>query len=193
MNYYNNKNRISGIYKITNIVNNKCYIGQSISIKNRWWDHENLLTRNKHHSFHLQRSWNKYGKENFKFEILEICPDEELNEKEIKFVNLYKVNDRKFGYNINEAGNAWSKERKEKMKLIFKNSKKRKLANKLSGLNKRGIGKVTLKYSLTGEFIEEYTCIKLAAESENLDKSAVAKCCKGKLNKTGNFIFKYKD
>lgn len=68
----------SGIYKIINIVNEKCYIGSAVNFKQRWMDHKKLLNKNKHHSKHLQNTWNKYSKDNFKFEILLTCEKEEL-------------------------------------------------------------------------------------------------------------------
>lgn len=193
MSYSKRNNAICGIYKITNIVNNKVYIGESLSIKDRWWIHNNELSKNKHHSYHLQRSYNKYGKYNFKFEILEQCNKEELFIKQDKYILRYKSDNRKFGYNILKAGNKWSDEHMLRMKTIFNNSTKRIESNILSGINKRGIGKNVIKYSIDGKFICEYTSIKLAAESELLDKSCVGKCCKRKINKCGNFIFRYKD
>lgn len=67
---------ISGVYRIINTVNEKCYIGSSGDIKRRWRDHKTRLRRGKHCNQHLQRAWNKYGEENFKFEIIEAIPTE---------------------------------------------------------------------------------------------------------------------
>lgn len=72
-----------GIYKITNLVNNKCYIGQSINIHNRWKQHKSALTSNRHHSIKLQNSWNKHGYLNFKFEVIEECEVSKLNDREL--------------------------------------------------------------------------------------------------------------
>lgn len=60
-----------GIYKITNLKNNKVYIGQSENLNNREWNHFYWLDRGEHHNEHLQKSYNKYGKGNFIFETLE--------------------------------------------------------------------------------------------------------------------------
>ena len=60
----------SGIYKITNKIDGKCYIGQSSNIKKRFKDHRYDLKYNKHDNPYLQNAYNKYGKDNFKFEIL---------------------------------------------------------------------------------------------------------------------------
>ena len=91
-----NKN-ICGIYKITNIINEKVYIGQSINILRRWNEHIRELNKNLHVNKYLQSSWNKYGEENFKFEIVEECKIEELNEKEVYYINKY--NSYRNGYN----------------------------------------------------------------------------------------------
>lgn len=63
----------TGIYSIQNVKNGKRYIGSSYDIKNRWWQHKRQLQQQKHHSFILQRAWNKYGEELFIFEVLLYC------------------------------------------------------------------------------------------------------------------------
>lgn len=88
-----------GIYKITNILNNKVYIGQSISIKNRWCNHKEKLRKNLH-TKHFQSSWNKYGEDCFIFEVLEECSIEDLNEKESFYIDKYKSINPEFGYNL---------------------------------------------------------------------------------------------
>lgn len=82
-----------GIYKITNLVNNKSYIGQSIHIEKRWQEH----CRNSSNSL-IAQEIKLFGKENFSFEILLECSKEQLNEKEefyIKYFNTIYPN----GYN----------------------------------------------------------------------------------------------
>lgn len=62
---------MTGIYKITCLVNNKSYIGQSTSIKRRWATHKRELASGIHYNRYLQNAYNKYGKDNFTYEILE--------------------------------------------------------------------------------------------------------------------------
>ena len=81
---------LSGIYKITNKVNGKFYIGSSCNLQKREWQHFNQLKRNKHSSNKLQNSYNKHGKTNFEFEILVICPDIYLVKLEQWFIDNLK-------------------------------------------------------------------------------------------------------
>lgn len=80
----------SGIYKIINILNNKFYIGSSVDLKKRFREHIRRLKRNTHHCVYLQNSFNKYGENNFKFEIIEYCDILELKIKEQYYLdNLF--------------------------------------------------------------------------------------------------------
>lgn len=66
-----NENRIAGVYKITNKINNKVYIGESLNVHRRWKEHRDSLRQNQHHSHKLQSDYNKYGSRNFIYEIIE--------------------------------------------------------------------------------------------------------------------------
>jgi len=94
-----------GIYKITNTLDGKLIIGQSNDIKGRWRGYKSELRRNIYHNPYLQSAWNKYGEQNFTFEILLECPKENLNEEEIRLIKEYKSNNRDFGYNLEDGGN----------------------------------------------------------------------------------------
>ncbi len=67
----------SGVYKIENLVNGKCYVGSAVNIEQRWGRHRTDLNCNKHHCIHLQRSYNKYGKENFIYSVVEHVENKE--------------------------------------------------------------------------------------------------------------------
>lgn len=86
------KDKKCGIYKITNLITNECYIGQSVDISSRWKTHiknglgiETAFTTNK-----LYRSMQKYGIQNFTFELIEECNKEQLNEKEKFYIEANK-------------------------------------------------------------------------------------------------------
>jgi len=99
----------SGIYKITNLLNDKVYIGSSANkIIRRFSAHIRLLLNNKHHSVYLQNSFNKNNKnfENYKFEIIELVDPVKCIEREQYYIDLYKSSSPKFGYNRSPtAGN----------------------------------------------------------------------------------------
>lgn len=88
-----------GIYKITNLKNNMCYVGQSVDIAERWKQHikrgvgADTPTRNK-----LYPAMLADGVENFTFELLEECPANQLNEREDYWQEVYHARD--FGYSI---------------------------------------------------------------------------------------------
>lgn len=98
------KMKVVGIYKILNIKNNKCYVGSSINIKDRWSKHKQHLNKQKHHNFHLQKSWSLNGAENFIFEIIEqydnAITSEFLDCRETYWINFYKSDNEEFGYNL---------------------------------------------------------------------------------------------
>ena len=73
-----------GIYKIQNLINGKVYIGQSVHIEKRWLEHSQKNKRSL-----ISKAIQKYGKENFSFQILEECSQEQLNEKENYYIRLY--------------------------------------------------------------------------------------------------------
>ncbi len=90
------------IYKITNLVNNKVYIGQTTrSIEERWADH----CSNRKKTSLISSAIIKHGKENFTIEILESCSDlETLNLKEKEYIQLYKSMNLDIGYNLMTGG-----------------------------------------------------------------------------------------
>ena len=105
------------IYRITNTINNKMYIGQTIqkNPKMRWYDHC-ARTRNGQNN-HLYNSMRLYGVENFVWEVIDSANNlNELNLKEQHWLDEYrKITEV---YNIREAGNnkTHSEKSKEKMK-----------------------------------------------------------------------------
>lgn len=80
---------ISGIYIILNTKNGKVYIGQAVDFGERWYVHRAALKNNRHKNRHLQAAWNKYGAKVFKFQRLEHCPIEQLDEREQHYLDVY--------------------------------------------------------------------------------------------------------
>ena len=89
----------TGIYKITNIENGMCYVGQAVNIAERWKQHikrgvgAEQPTRNK-----LYPAMLSIGVENFTFEIIEECPASKLNDREDYWQDFFKA--KEFGYSI---------------------------------------------------------------------------------------------
>ena len=92
------------IYKIENLVNNKKYIGITENPEQRKNNHFTKLRHNKHCNIRLQNAWNKYGEDNFKFEIIfELdCEKEEAYKCEEAFIE--KEKGYTGGYNGNRGG-----------------------------------------------------------------------------------------
>jgi group I intron endonuclease len=64
----------SGIYKIQSVVDpTRVYIGSAVDIKRRWYFHYKQLREGKHHSIKLQRHYDKYGKDDLLFTVIEFC------------------------------------------------------------------------------------------------------------------------
>jgi len=89
-----------GIYKIQNTVNGKIYIGSSVNLESREYKHFWMLGRNNHDNEYLQHSYNKYGKESFKFEVIEECVDNDLINRENYYIDFYRSNILEFGFNL---------------------------------------------------------------------------------------------
>lgn len=91
--------RNCGIYKIENTKNGKVYIGSSKRLNGRKYDHFYNLENKKHGNKYLQNSFNKHGEDNFKFEVLMYCSEDNLEFYEQKAMDEYNACNSKYGYN----------------------------------------------------------------------------------------------
>lgn len=157
---------MTGIYKITNLINNKIYIGQSLNIELRYNAHINyaLNKLSKEYNTPIHNAIRYYGKNNFKLEILELCSAQELDKREKYYISFYKATDREIGYNLTIGGEG----------------------------GHRTNCKSILQYDLDGHFIQEWNSIWEAAESLNIKESNIRACCCGQKS-AGGFQWKYKD
>lgn len=197
---------MKGIYKITNITNNKFYIGSSVNINKRKLHHLHLLRNSKHGNTYLQKSWNKYGEKSFDFEILEFC--ENIIEREQYYIDTLKPT-----YNLNPVagsclGRKHYKETKDKIGKGNKNKIRSKelkdlwskikkenprpehynlIVNKAKEVNSKKI----LQLDKQENFIKEWNSLSECAKTLNLDVSTISKVCKNKLKTHKGFIFKY--
>lgn len=92
-----------GIYKITNNINGKIYIGQSNNIQRRFSEHQNRGATSR---ILVDIAIQRYGKENFNFEIIEECSIEQLNQKETYWITYF--NSIENGYNCSVGGDQQS-------------------------------------------------------------------------------------
>lgn len=196
----------SGIYLIRNKVNNKVYVGSTVkSLRSRLKRHLIILRLNKHHSAHLQRAYNKYGKESFEFKILEIVDNKNnILQREQYWIDYYKSTGL---YNISPtAGSALgikaSEERLAKMrKLKPSEETKRKISISLKERYKEGMlppanrnkWKMVYQFTKEGVFIQSFPSTMAAARALHLDDTHISACCnhRGKLKTAGGFLFSF--
>jgi len=122
------KQKISGIYKITNKINNKYYIGSSVDIigkQGRFNNHIWKLIGNRHDNEHLQNAWNKYGIDVFVFEIIEIIDISKLISREQYYLDC--ITDKNLVYNISFIA--------DRVEMTLNVKKKISINNKVSYLD----------------------------------------------------------
>lgn len=95
---------MTGIYKITNKINGHCYVGQSVDIRKRWTKHRNASTKETPYPLYL--AFDKYGIDNFDFEIIEECTTEMLDDREKYWIAYY--DSYRNGYNQTAGGQGQS-------------------------------------------------------------------------------------
>lgn len=91
-----------GIYRITNNLNGKTYVGQSVDIAERFRQHIKCGLGIDTPNNKLYKAMLEDGVENFSFEVLEYCTVENLNTNEVYWIKYYKA--QEFGYNMNKGG-----------------------------------------------------------------------------------------
>lgn len=192
-----------GIYKITNKINKKVYIGQSKDIISRWNAHKYYTYNNK---TKLQNAFSKYGISNFDFEIIEECLISELDEKEKYWINYY--NSYEDGYNMTLGGQEGRILDYDSIINDFYNTKSIHQTAKNLNLSRETIRKIldiyNIKYnkniSIPQEIImiDPYTLqelkmfpsIKDASNYIKLTESAIRKHLKGETKTCGGYYWK---
>lgn len=137
--------RLSGIYKITNLKNNLVYIGQTVNFGIRRRDHWSDKTNDD-----LHNDIQKLGREYFKFEIIEKCDVDQLDEREKYWIEYY--DSYNMGYNNTEGGSG----------------------NKLNAKNSQCMP--VYAYNLDGTFAAEYYSIASAMRELNMKSNNITRC-----------------
>lgn len=88
----------SGIYKITNLLNGKVYIGQSENVWTRRKQHFVALRHKCHPNTSMQKDWNRNNR-GFRFDVIEYCGLKDLNRREKYWIDHYDSTNPKKGYN----------------------------------------------------------------------------------------------
>lgn len=154
----------SGIYMIINKIDNKKYIGLSKNLEKRHDTHLSDLRRNCHANSKLQYAWNKYGGDNFDFQTIEKCEENEMSEKEKYYIRKYNTTDKKYGYNLTtggECGYEYTEDVIENMRLVQES-------------------KPILQIDLNGQIINRWHGFREAAAKLNITLSNIQFCCTGK-------------
>jgi group I intron endonuclease len=80
---------MSGVYAIVHTNSNRLYIGSSGNMVKRWTQHKSHLRHQHHSSQKLQRAWDKYGEDSFKFIVIEECNISELRTREQYWMDVF--------------------------------------------------------------------------------------------------------
>lgn len=153
-----------GVYQIRSLRDGKVYVGSSYNIASRWAEHQHDLRKNEHRNARLQNAYNKYGSENFVYEVIEIIESEDQAEqfkREQYWIGVKDACNRKKGYNI------------QKEVLIIPHVE-------------RAVVCLETK--------EIFDSLKEAGKAKNVDAGSISCCCnKRKLKQTGGYHWRFYD
>lgn len=191
-----------GIYKITNTINNKSYIGQSINIASRWAEHKRLSATKDQRI--IYRAIRKYGLENFTFEVLEECQEEELNNREIYWINFFDSFEN--GYNMTYGGDGSRKyditaivESYKKTNNIVQTAKEfschpttvRNIIHSFGLYGKESQSKPVEQIDpISLQVIKTYDSIREAAAALNVTQASMQRAINGRNTHSGGFYWR---
>lgn len=186
---------ICGIYKITNLINGKVYIGESVDIYRRWEQHKKIGKSKNGYKRDavkpLYRAMHKYGLDNFLFEIIEICCPEDRFERETYWIAYYdctlknnKGYNQNYGgegsYNLSQMREVYQYDLQGNFVARYNSIKEATVAigaNYHNGLVQNAIGKENKQaggYQWRYEYVDKlspykivYKCYKVACYNEN--------------------------
>lgn len=205
------------IYKITNLQNNKIYIGKTTTcIQERFSKHiyEANTPNTKGYMFILHKAFRKYGINNFNIEQIEEIDNSLLNDREIYWINFYNSM-MPNGYNMTFGGEGSTK---INYKLVYELWDSGKSISQIASLLNHSIAQLKMILSSyknfnneennkrtinatkkqvgqydknTYELIKIYDSIKDAAAAVNVDRSCISRCCSGKKKSSRGFVWRF--
>ena len=147
------KIKLSCIYRLTNNINGKVYIGQTRDFRKRMSDYKNIIKRERQSSA-IGQAFTKYGHENFTADILEECKPSKLNERELYYITKYDACNPECGYNNSYMTNNSSDESCKRKSLAHTGLKE-------SSLTKRKKSNIIIAVSIWGDDYIECESAKL--------------------------------
>lgn len=175
------------VYKITNKINNKIYIGQTKNFKIRKRQHLKLYKNNKNSLIDL--AINKYGSNNFEWEVLKECQSQdELNFWETYYIEKFNATDLNNGYNLKGGGaKPWLSEETKRKIGDSQKGKLNHMYNKKSKENKSSKPLINLTLNI------KYDSVMQCAKKENKSFSHIAAVCRGVRGTCGGCVYRYLD
>lgn len=180
------------IYKITNSINGKLYIGQTRkTIKERFQVH--IKNAQKHINRYLYDAMNKYGYDNFIPSLIEECEDSLLDEREIYWIAFYNTTDKNIGYNMTiggDGGDTWTNNphKKETSKKISENNKgKHKISSELReklNIASKEVNTIYVDKNALEEDIKNFMSIEDICKKYNISRKTFYNKCKEFFNAT---------
>ena len=149
-----NNQKIIGVYKISNILSGKYYIGYSTNINRRFTVHRSKLKQKCHDNIFLQRAYNLDGEDKFKYDIIHICDTEEdAKEIELQYLTDLNIREQLYNLNYNNSGGDLMTHHPDKKKIREKivNSFKETLNNMTSEEIKQKYGKCGERNGMFGK------------------------------------------
>lgn len=182
------------VYKITNLLTGKSYIGQTVGSMRRRW--------NRHCSESscvlLNRSIKKYGKENFEIKVLAYCNNiEEMNHREQYCIKLFKTLAPN-GYNVRSGGNEQIRSKFVPVKHTEESKMKIRIARKkqiitLESKIRRSFSAINKKTIICNETGQEFASISDTAKFFNTDRESISRIIRGKRKTFKNMTFSVKE
>lgn len=175
---------LMGVYRIKCMANNRAYIGSSVNIQRRFYQHLYQLCRGKHGNKHLQNAWDKYGEVGFKFMVIEITADliarEEhhisvtksafnyINQPLTRPMSFIRTAEHNARIGLAHRGRTFSTETRAKMSVAHKGKKltpktRQRMALAHTGLPHSLTTRDKIRKSLTGRSLSLETRQKLSA------------------------------